>query len=162
MENFNKNNPFIIIAKKVYDNIIDLTQDFSKSCIKSSIIVLILYIIIIPFYAYNMFINIGYIFSISVMIGLLMLNMFMIYKYKLRIDYFINSSTTMKEFSRLSELEVNDILTLNNEDVLKCVHGLYELRGELKATTKFYKNYFIANICTHISFLIGIIIILFN
>lgn len=138
MESFNKNNPFIIIAKRKYDNIVDLIQAFSKNCIKGFIINTILCILINIFLVIKtVIIHDNYwLYGISVVfiIGIFL----SIYLYRRKIRYFMALHPNMKEFDKISELGVNDILALNNEDVLKCVNGLYELEGELYATKNFY------------------------
>jgi len=160
MEKFNKNNPYIIIAKKVYDSIIDKIQIFGKLCVLSTIIFIIAQCIITSVLIINMIFNKQYLFNIIAIIILFLSHVSYIISIRNKIQYFISSSPAIKEFSRISELEVNDILALNNEDVLKCVHGLYELRGELTTTNKFYNFMFYVNIGIEVVLLIFIIIIL--
>lgn len=139
MEKYNKNNPFIIVAKKTYYSIIDGIHDFTKMCVKFIIPSIILSVIFIVFNLYAIFINIDTIFGNAMMVFLILNNFIFWYTFRKKINYFISKNAAIQEFSRLSELEVNAIIALNNEDLLKCTYGLYELRGELTATAKYYR-----------------------
>ena len=142
MENFNKSNPFIVISKKKYDSILDDIQLFGKSCIKYSFINILLYLcifIVSGIYLYLNSSDINKIVSVLVInIFIIIINIIFIYHYRRKIKYFISEHPNMKEFDRISSLEVNDILALNNEDVLKCLNGLFELHGELKSAREYY------------------------
>lgn len=138
MENYNKNNPFIVIAKKKYDAIIDGIQSFGRDCIRISVINFIIWLILVCLQNYIAFVTANYIIANFVISITLAINALTIYRYRKRIEYFISAHPSMQKFDKLSALEVNDILILNNEDILKCVHGLYELHGELKATKDYY------------------------
>lgn len=142
MENFNKNNPFIIIAKKTYDILIDNIHKFSKECIKWNIInaFIALFVFITQIYAIA---QQRFILPVFVIIISIFVNICSYICYLKRIKYFIVDHPSIKEFDRISALEVNNILVLNNEDVLKCVHGLYQEYGELLATIKYYRIWFI-------------------
>ena len=138
MENFNKNNPFIVVSKRKYDKIMDDIQMFSANCIRDSIINLAIWLfnlILGIIYIYN---TNDYIFLSSAIIILLIFNLLNMYQFRRKLKYFISLHPNMKEFDRISSLEVNNILALNNEDVLKCLHGLYELNGELISTKRYY------------------------
>ena len=139
MENFNKNNPFIIIAKRTYDTIFDTIQEFGKTCIKATILNVSVWIILVTAYVYLMITKPSEIIGAILMIVFTaVVNVVSIYSYRKRIAYFITMHHTMKEFERLSNLQVNDILSLNNEDILKCINGLHSLYGELTATVRYY------------------------
>lgn len=139
MEKFNKSNPFIIIAKKSYDSIIDSLQAFGKDCIKATIVNFLMWAVLTTSQIYIITTDISYIYKgIVIIVVTLLINIFLIYAYRKRIGYFITMHTAMKEFDRLSNLEVNDILALNNEDILKCINNLYTLHGELTATIRYY------------------------
>lgn len=139
MENYNKNNPFIVVSKKKYDTIVDDIHLFGKSCIKWNIILIICWIINVAISVFYIVYNKDYLHCLSIIILLAIGIIISILLFRRDIKYFMISHPKMKEFDRISALEVNDILALNNEDVLKCLHGLYELHGELNATIKFYK-----------------------
>lgn len=139
MENFNKNNPFIIIAKRTYDTIMDTIQEFGKACIKATILNLSMLLILLGVNIYTMIINPSRIILSTITIILtITINVLLVYSYRRRIAYFITRHSTMKEFERLSNLQVNDILALNNEDILRCINGLHSLHGELTATMRYY------------------------
>jgi hypothetical protein len=137
MENFNKNNPFIIIAKKIYDNIVDELHIFSKDCIKAFIRNGILSVIAIILLVYTaIFDKVYFLYGIIVLIGIL--NLLSYNRFIKTMKYYMSDHQGLQEFSRLSELEVNDILALNNEALLKCIHDLHFLRGEIAAVKKYY------------------------
>lgn len=154
MENYNKNNPFIIIAKKAYDSLVDNIQIFGKRCISYTVSILLVWTLFAIVEMYNMYITKSYVIGIIKIASFALINIGMVYNYRKKIEYFISGSPAMQEFSRLSKLEINDILALNNEELLKCVYGLYELRGELKATTRYHYSYFAIHI------LLGILVII--
>ena len=43
----------------------------------------------------------------------------------------------MRDFDRMSKLEMSEIAELGVEDLLKCLHGEYELLGGLRASIGF-------------------------
>ncbi len=140
MEKFNSSNPFIIICKKKYDEIVDLLQLFVKKSIKSIIINSIIGLITFIAYWYVLYLTrYNQAKPLIIMIFILIINILSAIWIKNKIVYFLSKHPQMQEFSRISELEINDILALNNEDVLKCSNGLYEIKGELLATIKYSK-----------------------
>lgn len=158
MENYNKNNPFIIMAKRKYDDIIDTLQLFSKDCIIMSTVALILWIfmMLIQFYiiAKNIFFP-----NIQIKIILVLItNIAIFYSYIKKIKYFMYKHPSMQEFDRISSLEINDILALNNESILKCINSLYELYGELVAVKKYYSTLIKVYIVVEIIFVITLCI----
>ena len=137
MENFNRNNPFIIIAKKLYDNIIDLVQEFSKDIIQFYIMNGIVWILSAILGVTSLVLK-TYIPYLIFVIGMLVIFIIVANRWTNAIHYFMTDHFAMKEFDRISAMQVNDILTLNNEDILNCVQHMHELRGELVATKKYY------------------------
>ena len=140
MERFNKNNPFVILSKKKYDTIVDTMHDFSKSSILrlgiSSVLVIVM--TIVSFIDYFLAKSSGITLmlsgaSISSVIILLIYR-----ELKRKISWFFQNHPCMREFERISKLEVNDIIALHNEDILNCLNGLHYLEGELRTE----KNYF--------------------
>ena len=143
MVNFNKNNPFIVIAKRKYDQILDSIQLFGSRCIRNMIINIIILLITITLGGIYIYKENTYILIIISVFLLIFFDILCILLFRRKIKYFMTIHPNMKEFDRVSSAEVNDILTLNNEDVLKCVNGLYELHGELTATIKYYNVAFL-------------------
>lgn len=139
MEHFNKNNPFIVISKRKYDSLIDNIQLFSSKCIRGSLINGLIWIMCIIVSCVYIYFKKDYIFPTIIISILLIINVVIIYRYRKKIKYFISDNINIKEFDRISALEVSSIIALNNEDVLKCLHGLYELHGELNATKDHYQ-----------------------
>lgn len=142
MENFNKNNPFIVISKRKYDKIVDDVHTFSKNCIRWSIIIIAIWLIeasIATFFFINNKIDLFHLITIPLLAIYIIITVFV---FRRKIKYFMIIHPNMREFDRISSLEVNNILALNNEDVLNCLHGLFELHGELIATTKYYNMIF--------------------
>lgn len=155
MENYNKNNPFIIIAKKTYDLIVDRVHAFSKECLKMFIINAILSVIAITLAI--LYIIFSKCYFLSIVIGLIVsLNVMSYFRFKRTVRYFMVEHPSIVEFSRLSELEVNNILSLNNEDLLNCIHGLHMIRGELTCT----RAYYFYSGSTHYASLVSITMIL--
>ena len=141
MEKYNKNNPFIIIAKRLYYSIIDNIHDFTKMCITFTILNIIISLTYVAINLYGIFSNVIFnVESAIVLMSIIVINNFILwYKFRKKINYFISNNEPITEFARLSELEINAIIALNNEDVLKCIYDLYELRGELTTTVKYYR-----------------------
>lgn len=141
MVNFNKNNPFIMIAKRRYDHILDDIQIFGADCIRFTIINSIINIIDIGLGIVLIWYNIKYFIPMVVyLVANILLNILGIILFRRKAKYFMSSHPQMQNFDKISSMEVNVILTMNNEDILKCVNGLYELHGELTATRKYYKS----------------------
>lgn len=141
MEKFNSNNPFIIVCKKTYDNIVDTLQLFVKESIRLIIINLIIFIILAILYIYMFYLSRYmdiYLLLIFILCGTI--NIFTALCINHKIKYFLSLHPSIQEFCRISELEINDILVLNNEDVLRCSEGLHEVKGELNTTSKYYKR----------------------
>lgn len=140
MQNFNRSNPFIILAKKRYDAIIDEIQNFSKFFIKNNIrtaALLLLSIIwnLVLFYIHK--INIAY--TIELILFILAYIYINFYFYH-RISFYLKEHEIMKKFDELSSLQMNQILTLNNEDILNCLYGMNILYGELLSEFKYGKK----------------------
>lgn len=138
MENYNKNNPFIILAKNRYHDIISRIHQFTAYALSG----MLTYVIICAIYlAINI---VGYYgFGIkSHSFNCLCACVFILFyfvKFKEKLKYFMRDNEAMQEFEALSSLEMSDILTLNNERVMNNVNQLYSLSGELKAVTEMYK-----------------------
>ena len=145
MENFNKNNPFIIVAKKVYDRLIDEIHLFSREYIRILIINGTISLIAIGLMVYT-FINSLYsslylIVAVIMLVGtimIMMMNLLIYSKFRKIVKYYMGYHPALIEFSRISKMEVSDILSLNNEDLFNCVNRLYEAYGEFSATKKYY------------------------
>lgn len=132
MEQFNKNNPFVIIAKKTYDTIIDIIHSWTRDYIKQSITIVILYLIssgIVLYSSLYVKLDIDIIFYNII---LLIVNIVNIFSYRKKISYYLYEHPSTIAFDTMSKMEINEILVLNNEQMLECIYGLKELHGELK------------------------------
>ena len=149
MENYNKNNPFIIIAKKTYDTIIDTLHNFTKLYIRNIIIIGLICAISIGVNIFTFCFTLNYpniIASVLSIVSFLLLY----FGFKRELAYFINGNQAMMSFEKLANLEVNAILTLNNEDILNCVNTLYSLLGEIRACIRYFKYFSVAIIVLNI------------
>ena len=140
MEKFNKNNPFIIIAKRKYDNITDDIQDFGKDFLLLIFIQSIISLLCTGFCAYLASVT-GKDIIITIPLVSALIIIIQSFTWREQAAYFVTLHPAMKEFERLCNLEVNDILVLNNEDIMACIQGLYQLHGELITTKKYYTNF---------------------
>lgn len=138
MENYNKNNPFIILAKNRYHDIISRIHQFTAYALSGMLTYIIICAIylainIVGYYGFGMKSHI-----FNCMWACLFI-IFYFVKFKEKLKYFMRDNEAMQEFEALSSLEMSDILTLNNERVMNNVNQLYSLSGELKAVTEIYK-----------------------
>lgn len=138
MENYNKNNPFIILAKNRYHDIISRIHQFTAYALSGMLTYIIIYAIylvinIVGYYGFGMKSHVFNCVCACVFI------LFYYVKFKEKLEYFMRDNEAMQEFEALSSLEMSDILTLNNERVMNNVNQLYSLSGELKAVMEMYK-----------------------
>lgn len=138
MENYNKNNPFIILAKNRYHDIISQIHQFTAHALSGMItytIICAIYVAIniVGYYGFGMK---SYRFNC---VWACLFILFYFVKFKEKLKYFMRDNEAMQEFEALSSLEMSDILTLNNERVMNNVNQLYSLSGELKAVMEMYK-----------------------
>ena len=161
MEKYNKNNPFIIIAKKQYYTVIDSIQDWTKDYIFHLMIELVLLLsgIALSIYMYIKS-NESLIFIVSVNILLSAAILLLYIRFKRKIRGYLHEHSSMKEFDRLSKLEINEILTLNNENLFECIHGLYQIYGEIIKEHFYYKEINIAIITFQICNIISLLVII--
>ena len=142
MENYNKNNPLTILTKQVYDTIMDELQQFSKSIILR---LLIMGAISLLFIAYILFIWIDQRQSPKAQLTTLFIYVVaIVYFYSWGMDrcaYFLKRHPAMLEFDRMSKLEMSAVAELGVEDLLKCLHGEYELLGGLRSTVGIIKRF---------------------
>lgn len=138
MEAYNKNNPFVIIAKKRYDIIMDSFSAFSKKAIVifvAMVIMLIFHIsqvTIMHIKGYNIT---GYLIFISMSI---IINISLFLYMRIMLKRYLQKDEAILEFSRLSELTVNQILTISNEDILRCINLLYNMEGKFSIESKVF------------------------
>ena len=154
MSQYNKSNPLVILSKKQYSQIMDDIQSMTKKFIQKMIFSLILIGIFgVIELLYGIFAHItvergfllGFFFVITLIIG------FGYYlRYRTLVDYFLHRHSAMQEFDRISNLELNEILMIGNEEVLECLHNMYELYGEIYVEKKYfsYLGIFIITIYT--------------
>ena len=137
MENFNRKNPLIIIAKKKYDKIVDSIQEFGKNFLRS-LIFSITFTIISMLVMFFLFISKKYDVSLSIFILLILIYAFfilLILRGRRLIAYFLKEHDAMLLFDKVSNMQMNEILTLNNEEILDCIFKLENMKGEMD--TKF-------------------------
>ena len=134
MTNYNSNNPMIIICKQQYDRITDAIQLYGKTqiqCFIPMIINLILSIVLevlsIVYIGKFPIVN-TIVLSVIVIFGVLWAK-YLTRSFKL----YMSNHPLMKSFNELSQLEMSEIanIGISNEDILKALHGLYQLYGEL-------------------------------
>lgn len=138
MENFNRKNPFIILLKKRYDAVNDLLQDTASILIKNIIFS------IISLFIYSIFcINSIIIFNSFIMIIPLIIYIAiiipMVLTYINRIQFYMKKHPSMIEFDKLSNLQMNEILILNNEDIMNCLYNMNIMYGEMKMEFQYKK-----------------------
>ena len=140
MENFNRSNPFVILSKREYDSLMDDLQKTAKNGLAYSIaIVMILIIgIIISFVGVR-----SGVYTISTM-GLangisIFFTAIMIVHFYLILDRYQNKNPFLIEFEKIANASFNDIVDMSSEDVLKGLHSLYRVRGQLEIE-KWYLN----------------------
>lgn len=141
MENYNKSNPFVIMARTKYYEIIDLIQETCSQWICRSIIdgvILVVFSILGVIFTHITHEPLTYIVIwIIVFISLYILEC--IYKYYTMNKFLVNNET-MQNYDKLANLEVSEILSINNEQMMMCINELFELSGSLKTTKNFVDN----------------------
>ena len=146
MEKFNKNNPFVILAKKEYYELSDNIQEFTRLTLIHQIIVGICFIIDIILALFptiscikrNTILSNTHIYMFLTLLIILALNILMIINFKKILKYYLYDNEGIIDFTKISEAEVNDILALTDEDLLQCLHKLYCVKGEFKQQSKYF------------------------
>lgn len=142
MSQYNKSNPLVILSKKQYSEIMDSIQAMSKRFISNSIFMAcILGVFLIVEVLYGILAHITYLKGLE--LGIIFIILCCIgFGYFLRFrsltDRFLHQHEAMQEFDRISNLELNDILMIGNEEVLICLHKMYELSGEIRIERKYF------------------------
>lgn len=142
MSQYNKSNPLVILSKKQYSDTMDFIQTMSRQFIEKIIVSGILVAILgILFLVYGILNHIGY--YEGTILGII----FVVFvgissgyyaRYYHLVDRFLHQHEAMQEFNRISDLELNEILMIGNEEVLVCLHKMYELSGEIRIETKYF------------------------
>ena len=126
--NFNKNNPFVIQAKFIYENILNSLNKYIKRLIIvcSIKLFLLLFIIIIGLITTKKFNTI----SICTILLYITLNLSILINHIKYIHSVINNEIIFK-FQNYSNLSISEISEINNEDLLNITLELYKLNGDI-------------------------------
>ena len=145
MSEFNKSNPLVILSKREYSNIMDLLQAGSKDYVKRIIAIAVLLIFLIGETALSIFYVQECIVPVSICVGfgIVFAIVYLIYYRHVAILY-LHKHRGMREFNRISDMELNEIIKIGHEEILSCLHGLYHLKGGLEVHLSVLK--FIGNI----------------
>ena len=141
MHEFNRNNPFIILAKQNYAEIMDRIQTLARVFILRLGLSLtgdILSIVAVAVYWFFMPFTDALIFTILSTIFIIGTTSLAIYS-RWVMRYYMLEHEGIKQFDRVSNLELNEILKLNEVDIINCLYGLKELSGELRVCDKALK-----------------------
>lgn len=142
MSQYNKSNPLVILSKKQYSAIMDSIQNLSKGYLQRTIpsvifVVIFLFLEVI----YGILAHVTYMkgFELGAVFVILCLINFGYYlRWRSLTEHFLHRHEAMTEFDRISGLELNDILMIGNEEVLGCLHKMYEMSGELSIEKKYF------------------------
>ena len=134
MSQFNKNNPFVILSKELYDDIIDSIQLATRNFIKHMISICGLGVVLLGISTLGEILSSLKLSNLCIMalvaIIIFVCGIFMYFRYIT--SRYMNDHPAMKEFTRISRMELNEIVKIGNEEILQCLHGLYDLHGSLK------------------------------
>ena len=136
MINFNRQNPLIILTKKAY---IDYNQNL-QSTVRSTVlysIILVACLIVVTFFTFGASINAG---MISIIFNILIFVSFVAYTYR-EIRFIVSDSDLIKEFDKVSNAQLNEILALNDEEVFHCLGSMRELNATVTCLKKFIPIY---------------------
>lgn len=134
MENYNKSNPLVHLAKRKYDQITDDIHKHTKSLVELSICMVLYFLILsVVYFVFDHIVD-----TWIVWYNLTFIILF-IAVYLYRISYYSNDHQGIKTFSELSKKEMSEILIMNNEDIMNCVNLLYELHSAMQVEFTMYK-----------------------
>lgn len=143
MSQYNKSNPFVMLAKREYTDIMDTLQEAAKYLMKYTLISVILFFfafvapIVYYFVCFMSLMDMIILGSLVLVLLVLLLLFYFLYKKKLK--EYIGSSEAMKDFDRISNLELNEILKISNEELLVCLHKMYSLKGCIDTEMRYMK-----------------------
>lgn len=142
MSEFNKSNPLVMLCKREYTNIINDLQNCSKIFLQRMIAIGVLFLFLIAGLTVGIVLpNVPLIIGASLAVLVILVMCLLYYLFYRRIAmYYMHDHRGMREFDRISDLELNEILKIGHEEILNCLHGLYELKGGLEATVRFIKS----------------------
>jgi hypothetical protein len=133
MSNFNKSNPYVILINKEYDEILNFLERQSKKIVKYFIWMGINLFLAIALYIAVGILNEHWFRSIAYLIVFIYLDARIIYSHRDAIGLYMHSHPAMLEFAKLSKLEVNDIIAMDNVDILNARYRLCGMRGAMEA-----------------------------
>ena len=134
MSQYNKNNPFVILSKQEYDKVMDTLQTLSKAFIKKAVAAVILALMFIgaTITSYFIFDQKTFFLILTITILYMVLDGIYTFYYFKIVKFYMYEHEGMMEFDKISNLELNEIQKIGNEEILLCLHKLYSLQGSLK------------------------------
>lgn len=143
MENFNKSNPFVILSKREYATIMDDIQSMTKMGLSYFLILGILFVLKIGATVASIMLHTN-----DVLIGVIRCIILIaiaicqwLYFYN-TLNRYQNKNPQLIQFERISNSALNDVVNMSSEDVLKSLHGLYQVRGQLERESYYMKKLF--------------------
>ena len=136
MSEFNKSNPLVMLCKKEYINIMDTLQSCSKSFVERVIALGVTMLVSIGLLILAIVTGVRWLLYASIIwicVGLIFDLLYYLY-YRRSVYYYMRQHRGMIEFDRISDMELNEILRIGHEELLVCLHGIYELKGGLDVT----------------------------
>lgn len=138
MEHYNKNHPLTILCKQVYDTIMDEIQLFTKGLIVRSSIQSIIWLGSMGWtIGHSVYDQHVHPLDLIILCTGVVLILYYFFRSMGQCRYYMLEHPGMREFDRLSNMEMSEITELGVEDLLKSLHGEYELLGGLRSTVGF-------------------------
>ena len=143
MENFNKSNPFVILSKREYATIMDDIQGMTKMGLTYFLVLGILFVLKMGATVASVMLHtndalIGVI-RCAILIAVAICQWLYFYN---TLNRYQNKNPQLIQFERISNSALNDVVNMSSEDVLKSLHGLYQVRGQLDRETFYMKKIF--------------------
>lgn len=133
MENFNRKNPIIIMVKRKYIIINNEIQNFSKNIIQCGIYALVSTLFSI---LSCLIVHVDFVYYLPLFILWILMGIALYLAIK-KLKYYSVGHPAINNFSKISDMQMNEILTLNNEEVFNCLIDLSTLYGELSMERKY-------------------------
>ena len=143
MSSYNKNNPLVILAKEEYSYIMDTLQGITRSFLIKAIVLITFDLFFIALGVFYFIKTPEDIFFQFASIGGLVIIISILYAiwYRNQVHLYMYTHPSMIAFDKISKLEMGEILMLNNEDLLDCLHKLYRASGGLEEFSKYFNRF---------------------
>ena len=125
-----------MLCKREYDLIVNSLQLCSKGFVERIIALGVAMLVSIGVLALSIVLQVNWARIVAILwisVGIVFDLLYYLY-YRRSMHYYMHQHPGMREFDRVSDMELNEIVKIGNEQILDCLHGMYELKGGLDVT----------------------------